>query len=82
MLLYVVGFFVLFSLILALPDLVEGVRQLPPGPGELSDEELAQASEITKQALSGGKVFAALAASVIAVGLGAYREVLPGLGPR
>lgn len=82
MLLYVVGFFLLFSLILALPDLLEGVGQLPPGPEELTEEELAQAREITRQALSGGKVFAALAVAVIAVGLGAWREVLPGLGPR
>jgi hypothetical protein len=82
MLLYLAGFFVLFSLLFALPDLIEGAQQLPPGPDELTDEELAQAREISRQALSGGKIFAAIAASVIAVGLGAFRGVLPGLGER
>lgn len=81
-LLYLVGFFVLFAMILALPDLIEGARQLGPGPEELSDAELEQAREISRRALSGGKLFAALGASVIAVGLGAFRGVLPGLrGP-
>ena len=82
MLLYVAGFFVLFSLILALPELLEAASQLPPGPEELTEEELAQAREVSRQALSGGKVFAALATAVIAVGLGTWHEVLPGLGPR
>ncbi len=78
-LVYLFGFFVLFALALALPDLLEGASQLGPGPEELTDEELAQAREISRRALSGGKLFAALGAAVIAVGLGAFRGVLPGL---
>lgn len=78
-LLYLFGFFVLFALILALPDLIEGARQLGPGPEELTEEELSRAREISRRALSGGKLFAALGASVVAVGLGAFRNILPGL---
>lgn len=78
-LLYLVGFFVLFALLLAIPQLVQGLSELGPGPEQLTDAELARAEEIGRQALSGGRLLAALAAAVIAVGLGSFRGVLPGL---
>lgn len=78
-LVYVAFFFVLFGLIFALPDLLEGVRDLGPGPRELTPEELDQAREIARHALRGGRLLVALALAVIATGLGAYARVLPGL---
>ncbi len=78
-LVYLVFFFVLFALLFALPDLIEGYRQLPPGPAQLTDEELGQAREIARRALGGGKLLAALAAATIAVGLASFRGSLPGL---
>jgi hypothetical protein len=77
--LYVAAFTMLFGLALALPDLVRGAMELPPGPRELSEEELAEAREIAREALGGGRVLVALAAAVVTVGLGAYARVLPGL---
>ncbi len=78
-LLYLAGFFLLFALLLALPDLLEGASQLPPGPEQLTDEELARAEQIGRRALGGGKLLGALLLSVIAVGLGVYRDLLPGM---
>ncbi|MCP5071348.1 MAG: hypothetical protein GY946_32710, partial [bacterium] len=45
-LLYLVGFFILFALLFALPDLIEGFQQLPPGPEELTPEELERGTQI------------------------------------
>ncbi len=78
-LLYLVGFFILFALLLAIPQLVQGLSELGPGPEQLSDAELERAQEIARRALGGGRLLAALAASVIAVGLGSFRGLLPGL---
>jgi hypothetical protein len=79
MLLYVAAFFFLYALLFALPDLLAGARALGPGPDELSPAELERAKEISRNAMSGGKVLIALAASVATVGLAAWRRALPGL---
>jgi hypothetical protein len=78
-LLYLAFFFFLFGLLLALPELLEGARDLGPGPDELTPEELDRARETGREALRGGRVLVALALAVIATGLGAYARVLPGL---
>jgi hypothetical protein len=77
--LYVAAFTFVFGLALALPDLVRGAMELPPGPAGISEEELDRGSEIARQALRGGRVLLALAAAVVTVGLGVYARVLPGL---
>jgi hypothetical protein len=66
-------------MILALPDLLAGARQLGPGPEELTPEELAQAREAARGALAGGRLLVALGLAVIATGLGGFARVLPGL---
>ncbi len=78
-LLYLGFFFVLFGLLFALPDLLAGARQLAPGPDELTPEELAQAREIARGALAGGRLLLALGLAVIVTGLGGFAGVLPGL---
>ena len=78
-LLYLVFFFFLFGLIIALPDLLAGARELGPGPDELTPEELDRAREITRGALAGGRLLVALGLAVIATGLGSYARLLPGL---
>ena len=54
---------------IALPDLLEGARNLGPGPEELSPEELARARDTARDALQGGRLFVALALAVIATGV-------------
>jgi hypothetical protein len=78
-LLYLVFFFFLFGLLLALPELLEGVRELGPGPDELTPEELDRARETARGALAGGRLLVALGLAVIATGLGSYARLLPGL---
>lgn len=78
-LLYLAFFFFLFGILLALPDLLEGARNLGPGPDELTAEELDRARETARQTLRGGRLLVALALAVIATGLGGYARVLPGL---
>ena len=77
MMLYLMGFFVLFALIFALPDLVAGARELPPGGEELTPEELEKASEIARNALR-GRIPLAIGAAVVATGLAVWAKVLPG----
>ncbi len=78
MLLYLFGFFMLFALLFALPDLLAGVQELPPGGDELTPEELDRAREIARGALR-GRVPLALGAAVVATGLGIWTRALPGL---
>ena len=78
-LLYLAFFFFLFGLLLALPELLEGARDLGPGPEELTPEELDSARETAREALRGGRLLVALALAVIATGLGSFARVLPGL---
>ena len=78
-LLYLAFFFLLFAMLFALPGLLEGARNLGPGPEELTPEELARARDTTREALQGGRLLVALALAVIATGLGGFARVLPGL---
>ena len=79
MIVYLAAFFVLYGLLFALPDLLQAAAELPPGPEELTPEELEQARGVAAQALSGGKIQLALMASVVTVGLAAWQQALPGL---
>ncbi|MBW2244133.1 MAG: hypothetical protein JRH01_19290 [Deltaproteobacteria bacterium] len=81
-LLYLFGFFILFALLLALPDLFQAVQQLPPGPEELTAEELELARQVARRALAGGRIFLAIGSAVVTLGLLAYLQVLPGLKSR
>jgi len=78
-LVYVAGFFLLYAMLFALPDLLAGARALGPGPDELTPEEMAQAKEIARRAMSGGKVLIALVAALATVGIGVWRNALPGV---
>ena len=78
-LLYLAFFFLLFGMLFALPDLLEGARALGPGPEELTPEELDRARVMAREALRGGRLMVALGLAVIATGLGSYARVLPGL---
>jgi hypothetical protein len=79
--LYFFGLFAFFSLLLALPALLEALRELPPGQGPLTVEERAIAAEATREALRGRVPFAGLAALVV-LAVGLYARVLPGLKRR
>ena len=75
-LLYIAGFFLLYSLLFVAPDLapllgVEG-QGLPP-------EQLQERARQVAQHAMRGKVILALAASIATVGLAAWRRVLPGM---
>ena len=61
MLLYLAFFFFLFGMVFALPGLLEGARDLGPGPEELTPEELARARDTAREALQGGRLLVALA---------------------
>jgi hypothetical protein len=76
---YVAGFFLVYAMLFALPDLVAGARSLGPGPEELTPEEMERAREIARQAVSGGKLTIALLASLATVGFGIWRNALPGV---
>ena len=78
MLLYLGGFFFLFAVVFALPDLIEAARNAPPGTGEFTPEEIARSQEIWREALR-GRIFLVFAAAFVATGLGIYARVLPGL---
>jgi hypothetical protein len=78
-LLYLAGFFLLYAMLFALPDLVAGARALGPGPDELTPEEMAQAREIARHAMGGGKLLIALVASLATVGFAIWRNALPGV---
>jgi len=76
MILYLAVFFFLFGLLLAVPDLMEVIRQADALP----EAELRERSrQITQRSLGGGRVYLALAASAVCVGLGAWQRALPGL---
>jgi hypothetical protein len=77
-LLYVFGFTVLFALAIALPALLEGARDLGPGPAQLAPEEMERAREIARGALSRARLVAALALAIATVGAGIWRRILPG----
>jgi hypothetical protein len=74
-------FFVAFCFLAALPDLFEAARSLPPGPQELTPEEVTQAERIARESLR-GKIPFALLAAVVATGIAAHQGWLPGLRRR
>lgn len=82
--LLILYFGIIFSaccLLLALPDLLQGARALPPGSGELTPQELEEAKRITREALR-GRLHLAFVAALLVTALAAYRQWLPGLRPR
>ena len=71
--LYLMGFFFAAALLLILPELLEVLAEVPPGPEQ---------QEIAKQAAQravGPRLLPALIISVLATAAGTYLEVLPGL---
>lgn len=78
LLLYFFGLFLVFSLLLALPALLEALRTLPPGDGPLTPEERAIAAEAARDALRGRVPYAVIAA-VVVLGLAVWTRSLPGL---
>ena len=78
LLLYFFVLVVLFGLFFALPALVDAYQQLPPGEGELTPEELAKATEAARAALT-GKVWWTVGAATLTLGVGLWRNALPGL---
>lgn len=78
-LIYFFALFVFFAFLLALPDLLEGMRTLPPQAS--IEEERAAGAEIARRAVAGKLSFAFIAA-LVALGLGAYTRVLPGIRKR
>jgi len=79
MLVYFFVFFLFFALLLAMPDLLAGMRALPPAT--TIEAERAAGAEIARHAVK-GKLFLAFLATVVALGLGAYTRVLPGIRKR
>jgi hypothetical protein len=75
---YVFALVLAWGLAFALPDLLAAARDLPPGPAELTPEELAQAREVAREALA-GRVHSAVAAALVTFGVLAWRGWLPGL---
>jgi hypothetical protein len=78
LLLYFFALVVLFGLLFALPALVDAYRQLPPGEGELTPEELAKASEAARAALT-GKVWWTVGAATLTLGVAMWKNAVPGL---
>jgi hypothetical protein len=75
-LLYMAGFFVLFSLLLILPELRSVLTRVPPGP-----EQQRIAEEVAREAVQ-PRLLPALLLALGAVGLGSYLRLLPGLRGR
>jgi ABC-type sulfate transport system permease component len=72
---YVLFFFLLYGLLFVLPELLDILERVPPGP-----EQEALAKRAAREAL-GSNVYTALAAAIVTVALGAYYRVLPGMTP-
>jgi ABC-type phosphate transport system permease subunit len=76
-LLYVVAFFLLYSLLLAAPALFEVANALPPGP-----EQQEAASRAAKEAVQ-SRLWMAGVAALVTTAIGIRAGVLPGTrGPR
>jgi hypothetical protein len=73
---YFFAFFVFFALLLALPDLLEGMRTLPQAA--TIEEERAAGAQIARRALA-GRLPLAVVAALVALGVGGYVGALPGL---
>jgi hypothetical protein len=70
-LVYLVGFFFVFSFLQILPDLIGLLSEMQPGP--------AQERAAAALARDGVRPLVSMLLSVAATGLGAYLRVLPGL---
>jgi hypothetical protein len=75
-LLYLVGFFFAAALLLILPELLEVLAEVPPGPEQ---QEIAKRAA---QRAAGPKLLPALVISLLLTVGGTYLEVLPGLRER
>ena len=72
--LYLLFFFFAFGLLLVAPELLEKLRDVPPGP-----EQQALTQEAVHQAMGGLRVQLAGALALLATVLGSYYQVLPGM---
>jgi len=75
-LLYLAGFFVLFTFLLILPELMDVLSHVPPGP-----EQQRIAEQVAREAAR-PRLLPGLVLALGAVGLGTYLRVLPGLRAR
>jgi len=75
-LVYLAAFFVLYAMLLVLPELLDVLGNMPPGPAQ---EEAAR--EATRDALRGRLLWVFLLALVTSA-VGAHYRVLPGLRSR
>jgi ABC-type Fe3+ transport system permease subunit len=78
LLLYFFALVMLFCLLFALPALVEAYRSLPPGTGALTPAELETARETARTALS-GRIYYAVAAAAVTLGVALWSNAVPGL---
>jgi hypothetical protein len=76
LMLYFFAFFIFFALLLALPDLLEGLRALPAAASIEADR--AAGAEIAQRAVQ-GKLRWAFIAATVATGIGSYARILPGI---
>lgn len=72
-LLYLVVFFVLFTVVLILPSLLQVLADVPTGPQQ------EEAAYQVARAVAGPRLYTAFALSVAAVVIGSYYKVLPGM---
>jgi hypothetical protein len=76
MMIYFFVFFVFFALVLAFPDLIAAMRDLPPAT--TIEAERAAGAQVARTALE-GKLGWALLAALTALAIGGWTQVLPGL---
>ena len=75
-LLYFVAFFIGFALLLILPEMLEAAESLAP------DADPQEEGTQVARAIAGPRLLCAFALAAFTLGLGAYYEVLPGIGTR
>ncbi len=71
-LLYLLGFFVLYSFALVLPELLDVLGEVPPGPEQ---EEIAK--QVARQAAR-PRLLPAFVLALLTIGVGGYYKLLPG----
>jgi hypothetical protein len=79
LLFYVAVLFLFYAMLFALPGLLTAFEELPPGSGPLTPAELDRAKQVSRDALTGGRVLISLAAAVVTTGLALWRNALPGM---